>query len=519
MLFTEPAFLFCFLPVLIGLYFAAPKVARNLLLLAASLLFYAKGGGYFTYLLIVSVVFNYTMAIWIHRLKFTRAARPLLGIRRWIEPRGPRDLQVRDLRRRDAQRGACIDASLRYAVPHLVLPIGISFFTFHAISYVVDVYRGDADAQKSPVDAALYMLLFPQLIAGPIIRYRDIADQLARRVVTVDGFAYGVRRFMVGLAKKVLIANTVAGPPTGSSRCRRRELDRRPRLARRRLLHAADLLRLLRLLGHGDRPRRGCSASASPRTSTTRTSRRAFSEFWRRWHISLSNWFRDYLYIPLGGNAPAPARAYVEPGHRLPAVRPVARRELDVRDLGLYHGAFLVLELCACFDPSGRVDPGPRGSPRVRSPDGHRWMGVLSCRHAWRTRWVSWGRWPAWAARPRPVSHPSWYLDPQTLIAIVLGIAGSTPYTVRLARAADSPRIAIARARVRRDPAVDLRHVHRGPQLQPVHLFPLLIVSCETGSSSACSSRCFRCLSCVLRPGSQSAPPISTPIACMRARH
>ena len=81
-------------------------------------------------------------------------------------------------------------------MPHLLLPIGISFFTFHAISYVVDVYRGDADAQKSPVHAALYLLLFPQLIAGPIIRYREIADQLARRVVTIDDFAYGVRRFI-----------------------------------------------------------------------------------------------------------------------------------------------------------------------------------------------------------------------------------------------------------------------------------------------------------------------------------
>src|SRR5207247_4401317 len=96
--------------------------------------------------------------------------------------------------------------------PRVLLPIGISFFTFHAISYVVDVYRRDATAQKSPVHAALYLLLFPQLIAGPIIRYRDIADQLARRTVHLEDFAYGVRRFVIGLGKKVLIANVVAGP-------------------------------------------------------------------------------------------------------------------------------------------------------------------------------------------------------------------------------------------------------------------------------------------------------------------
>src|SRR5207244_11841791 len=95
-------------------------------------------------------------------------------------------------------------------VPRVLLPIGISFFTFHAISYVVDVYRQDAIAQKSPVHAALYMLLFPQLIAGPIIRYREIADQLARRLVTLDTFAYGVRRFIVGLAQKAVVGTVVA---------------------------------------------------------------------------------------------------------------------------------------------------------------------------------------------------------------------------------------------------------------------------------------------------------------------
>src|SRR6202040_1042765 len=100
----------------------------------------------------------------------------------------------------------------RVTVPTILLTIGVSFFTFHAISYVVDVYRRDASAQKSPVHAALYLLLFPQLIAGPIIRYRDIADQLARRTVSLDDFAYGVRRFVIGLGKKVLIANVVALP-------------------------------------------------------------------------------------------------------------------------------------------------------------------------------------------------------------------------------------------------------------------------------------------------------------------
>ena len=215
MLFTEPAFLFCFLPVLIGLYFVLPRGARNLLLLAASLLFYAKGGGRFTYLLIASVVFNYTMAIWIHRLKPSRAARPLLALAVGS------NLMILAIFKYASFLVETINGvrgSLQlsaYAVPHLVLPIGISFFTFHAISYVVDVYRGDADAQKSPVEAALYLFLFPQLIAGPIIRYREIAGQLVRRVVTSEGFSAGAVRFTVGLAKKVVIANNVAGAADG----------------------------------------------------------------------------------------------------------------------------------------------------------------------------------------------------------------------------------------------------------------------------------------------------------------
>ena len=230
-------------------------------------------------------------------------------------------------------------------VPRVLLPIGISFFTFHAISYVVDVYRGDATAQKSPVHAALYLLLFPQLIAGPIIRYRDIADQLARRVVTLDDFADGVRRFVIGLGKKVLIANIVAGPadqifalPIAAARRRAHAW------LGHRLLHAADLLRFLRLLRHGDRPRAGCSASGFPRTSAGRTSPTRVQEFWRRWHMSLSTWFRDYLYVPLGGNRVSPARMY----RNLVTVFFLCGlwhgASWNFVIWGLFHGTFLVVE-------------------------------------------------------------------------------------------------------------------------------------------------------------------------------
>ena len=317
LLFTEPTFLFLFLPVLLGALF--PHAARASTRRTAtgccwspSVIFYAKGGGAFTWLMLGSIAFNYWMAI-ARRPRATARRRRARRLAFAVdgEPRRARRLQVRELLRRQRQRAAAASAHVQpIAVPRVLLPIGISFFTFHAISYVVDVYRRDATAQKSPVHAALYLLLFPQLIAGPIIRYRDIADQLARRVVTLDDFAYGVRRFVIGLGKKVLIANVVAGPADKIfAHAAGRAVDRRTpgsasSATRCRSTSTSPATRTWRSASAG------CSASAFPRTSAGRTSPTSVQEFWRRWHISLSTWFRDYLYIPLGGNRVSPARRY-----------------------------------------------------------------------------------------------------------------------------------------------------------------------------------------------------------------
>ena len=190
MLFTEPTFLFLFLPVLLGLYFIRGSREHaaygNWLLLAASVIFYATGGGAFTWLMLGSIAFNYWMAISVDRVHGTPAAARRLAFAVTV------NLVVLGLFKYANFFADNVNALLQVghiapiAVPRVLLPIGISFFTFHAISYVIDVSRRDATAQKSPVHAALYLLLFPQLIAGPIIRYRDIADQLARRVVSID---------------------------------------------------------------------------------------------------------------------------------------------------------------------------------------------------------------------------------------------------------------------------------------------------------------------------------------------
>jgi alginate O-acetyltransferase complex protein AlgI len=211
-LFTEPTFLFVFLPVLLALYFLPWARHRNLLLAVASVVFYASGGGAFTWLILASIAVNYVAALAIDRAYGTAAARRLLAL-----TVGANLLSLATFKYAGfltVNLNALLQAAgaAPVPVPAIVLPIGISFFTFHAISYVVDVYRRDAVAQKGPVEAALYLLLFPQLIAGPIVRYRDIAAQLSARVVGLDGFATGVRRFVIGLGKKMLIANIVAGP-------------------------------------------------------------------------------------------------------------------------------------------------------------------------------------------------------------------------------------------------------------------------------------------------------------------
>ena len=219
MLFTEPTFLFLFLPVLLALYFAQRGPVHgayaNGLLLAASVLFYAKGGGAFTWLMLGSIGFNYWMALAVDRARgagreSTAALRLKIAVAINLVVLGV--FKYANFFADNANALLTRFHLPTVPVPHVLLPIGISFFTFHAISYVIDVHRRDATAQKSPVHAALYLLLFPQLIAGPIIRYRDIADQLAERRISIDDFACGVRRFIIGLAKKVLIANVVAGP-------------------------------------------------------------------------------------------------------------------------------------------------------------------------------------------------------------------------------------------------------------------------------------------------------------------
>ena len=227
--------------------------------------------------------------------------------------------------------------------PHVLLPIGISFFTFHALSYIIDIYRGKWPAARNPADVALYIFFFPQLIAGPILRWSAIAPQLARRAVTRAEFAEGVRRFAGGLAKKMLVANVVAVPVRDIFNLPAGELS--AAVAWFGVL-CYSLQIYFDFSGYSDMAVGLGKMFGFVFLENFRFPYIAQSirDFWRRWHISLSTWFRDYLYIPLGGNRCSEARNYFNllvvfflcglwHGASWPFVI-----------WGLYHGIFLVLE-------------------------------------------------------------------------------------------------------------------------------------------------------------------------------
>lgn len=308
MVFASPIFLFAFLPLVLAAYHLAPRGARNGVLLVASLAFYVWGEGAGVLLVAASVLVNWA---------FGRAIGDADGRarRRWLAAAVAANLAFLAVFKYTNFFVANLDAVARalgfagIAATAIPLPLGISFFTFHAISYVVDVYKRNADAERRLPTFSLYILLFPQLIAGPIIRWRDIAAQLGTRERRLADFAYGVRRFVLGLAKKVLVANTlgqvadrVFGLPAGELTTPLAWLG----LACYTLQIYFDFsgysdmaIGLMRMFGF-----RILENFNLPYTA------QSIREFWRRWHISLSNWFRDYLYLPLGGNRCAPARAW-----------------------------------------------------------------------------------------------------------------------------------------------------------------------------------------------------------------
>ncbi len=291
MLFTSISFLYYFLPIVIILYFIVPKKFKNFILFLSSIFFYFCGEPIYTFLMIGEIFIAYVGVRYLEKHRKKSILVSLLAIH--IGALGLfkySDFTINNINQ--------IFGS-KIPLLKLALPIGISFYTFQIISYVVDVYRGKVKAQKSFLKLATYVSLFPQLIAGPIVRYETIEKELDSRTSNFENFAYGVRRFVIGLGKKVLIANMLGELCDVFSTTNEKSILFYWIFAISYSLQIyfdfsaySDMaIGLGRMFGF-----HFLENFNYPYIS------KSITEFWRRWHMSLSSWFRDYVYIPLGGN-------------------------------------------------------------------------------------------------------------------------------------------------------------------------------------------------------------------------
>ena len=306
MLFSSNVFIFVYLPVVLLVNYALKfnRRAQNIFLCLASLLFYAWGEPRFVLVMMVSILVNWFFGLLVGKFKENKNVRWLIALDVFI------NLSIIFIYKYLAftVKNLNLVFHAHRNVPEIALPIGISFFTFQAISYVIDVYRGRGEAQKNLLNVGLYISFFPQLIAGPIVRYETIADQINNRKENLQDFSDGVVRFIIGLGKKVLLANSIGALWEDC-------------LAAQGAGTLTVLGGWLGLAAYGFQIYFDFSGYSDMAIGLGRIFGFRFNEnfdhpycadsvgtFWRRWHMSLTSWFRDYLYIPLGGNRGGTAR-------------------------------------------------------------------------------------------------------------------------------------------------------------------------------------------------------------------
>ena len=298
MVFSSLIFLFAFLPAVLALYYLVPRRLRNLVLFLASLLFYAWGEPVYIVLMLFSTLVDYTCGLLLARCGERKGRARLVLLASIIVNLG--------LLGFFKYAGFVVQAAnsilgSSFAVPEVPLPVGISFYTFQTMSYTIDVYRGQIPAQRDFVAFGTYVSLFPQLIAGPIVRYREVAEQLHGRRENIDSFGAGARRFILGLGKKVLLANNV-GMLWEDVQC----------LAPAELTVLAAWLGIVAFALQIYFDFSGYSDMAIglgkmfgftfPENFNAPYLSASITDFWRRWHMTLGTWFREYVYVPLGGS-------------------------------------------------------------------------------------------------------------------------------------------------------------------------------------------------------------------------
>lgn len=349
MLFSSIFFISVFLPAVLLLYYLCPSGKRNYVLLLSSYFFYAWGDAEFLWVMFLSILINYTGALALSGFS-RQPMRKMILILFVVLDLLPL-LYFKYFNFTMTNLSACF--GFDYRIRGIILPLGISFYTFQGLSYLVDVYRQDVAAQKDPLKLALYITFFPQLIAGPILKYHEVERQIEDRQETVDLFIYGIRRFTLGLGKKVIIANSLGY------------------VADLIFLTPADMIGTsvawggavtysLQLFydfsGYSDMAI-GLGAMFGfrfPENFNYPYVSLSVSEFWRRWHISLSTWFKEYLYIPLGGNRVSRRRNLVNLLIVFASTGFWHGAEWTFIVWGLFHGFFILFEKVSGFNkPDG----------------------------------------------------------------------------------------------------------------------------------------------------------------------
>lgn len=297
MVFSSTIFLCVYLPLVLLGYYICPKKGRNLFLLIASLVFYAWGEPKYVFLMIFSILVNYIFGRLMDKNRENKKRLKLMLVLSVVIDLGLlsvfkyTDFIITNV---NAIFGSSFD------LLNIALPIGISFYTFQAMSYTIDVYRNDVRVQKNLIDFGMYITMFPQLIAGPIVRYADVQDQLAERSVTTADFSEGVMRFVVGLGKKVLLANQMGavwseiyalGGDVSALMAWTGAIAYTFQIYFDFSGYSDMAIGLGRMFGF-----------KFPENFRYPYQSVSITDFWRRWHITLSTWFKEYLYIPLGGN-------------------------------------------------------------------------------------------------------------------------------------------------------------------------------------------------------------------------
>ncbi len=343
MLFSSLLFLYLFLPITLLVYYFAPKKVKNYWLLFTSLVFFAWGGVSLTVILLASIILNYIFGLLIQKKINTKSGYGYLVVGVSINLLLLCFYKYANFFVQNINTLLSNFSIEQLPQSNIILPIGISFYTFHSLSYLVDIYRGKTQAQKNIFNLALYICMFSQLIAGPIIRYSDVWQQLTERRHSLSKFASGVERFLIGLGKKVILANTFAAIADSTFSTPVSELD---------ALNAwlgivcytlqiycdfagySDMaIGLGRLFGFEFMENFNFPYMAT-----------SVKEFWRRWHISLSTFFRDYVYIPLGGNRLSKQRALLNLMLVFFLTGLWHGASWNFVVWGLFHGSFMLME-------------------------------------------------------------------------------------------------------------------------------------------------------------------------------